>query len=226
VEGIKKLLDDPWFTSTFKGINLTFWGGEPTINPQGMWPFVAAFAGRSNVHWHIYTNGTRPDVLEELVTRLEVQRALKRLSVQISYDGKPVHDKHRLMRTGEPTSEQVQMGVAMLKNPSKCLALLGKNVNLEDISEILTHSNKNEREQKVLDDLKEYVGKPCTICADLCPYPAKDKAIAMVSDNKGNFYPEIRSECVGCGVCEELCPVKDEAAIVIIPRVKYEEIYS
>ncbi len=124
------------------------------------------------------------------------------------------------------TAEQVQMGVAMLKNPSKCLALLGKNVNLEDISEILTHSNKNEREQKVLDDVKEYVGKPCTICADLCPYPQKEKAIAMVSDGKGNFYPEVRSECVGCGVCEELCPVKDEAAIVIIPRVKYEEIYS
>lgn len=114
VEGIKKLLDDPWFTSTFKGINLTFWGGEPTINPQGMWPFVAAFAGRSNVHWHIYTNGTRPDVLEELVTRLEVQRALKRLSVQISYDGKPVHDKHRLMRTGEPTSEQALTTARML----------------------------------------------------------------------------------------------------------------
>ena len=44
----------------------------------------------------------------------------------------------------------------------------------------------DEREQKVVDDLQNYVGKPCTICADLCPYPEKDKAIAMVSDNKGN----------------------------------------
>ena len=47
----------------------------------------------------------------------------------------------------------------------------------------------------------------------------------MVSDNKGNFYPEVRSQCVGCGVCEELCPASGEAAIVIIPRVDYKEIY-
>ena len=39
-------------------------------------------------------------------------------------------------------------------------------------------------------------------------------------------YTIVFDECIGCGVCEELCPVKDEAAIVIIPRVKYEEIYS
>ena len=52
----------------------------------------------------------------------------------------------------------------------------------------------------------------------------KDKAIAMVSDNKGKFYPEVRSQCVGCGVCEELCPASgSEAAIVIIPRVDYKE---
>ena len=69
----------------------------------------------------------------------------------------------------------------------------------------LKHSNKNEREQKVVDDLQNYVGKPYNYYfADLCPYPEKDKAIAMVSDNKGNFYPEVRSQCVGCGVCEEL----------------------
>ncbi|MBP6289103.1 MAG: 4Fe-4S dicluster domain-containing protein [Aliarcobacter sp.] len=123
------------------------------------------------------------------------------------------------------TAQQVKMGVAMLKNPSKCLALKGQNVKQEDIAEILKHSNKNEREQKVVDDLQNYVGKPCTICADLCPYPEKDKAIAMVSDNKGNFYPEVRSQCVGCGVCEELCPASGEAAIVIIPRVDYKEIY-
>lgn len=123
-------------------------------------------------------------------------------------------------------AHQVEMGIAVLKNPSKCLALMGKNVEYDDIKDILKHSNKNEREQKVLDDLESYVGKPCTICADLCPYPTKENAIAMVQDGTGKWYPEVRNECVGCGVCEELCPAKDEAAIVIIPRVKYKEIYS
>ncbi|MCR1815622.1 4Fe-4S dicluster domain-containing protein [Aliarcobacter butzleri] len=123
-------------------------------------------------------------------------------------------------------AEQVKMGVAILKNPNKCLSLLNKKIQQNDISKILTHSNKNDREQIVLDDIQKYVGKSCTICADMCPYPNKEKAIGMVLDKNGNYYPEIRNECVGCGVCEELCPVQEEAAIVILPRVNYEEIYS
>ncbi|MEW6551277.1 MAG: 4Fe-4S dicluster domain-containing protein [Campylobacterota bacterium] len=123
-------------------------------------------------------------------------------------------------------ASQVQMGMAILKRPDRCLAMLGQNVKEEDLSEILTHSNLNEREAKVLEDLKGYIGKPCTICADLCPYPTKEKAIGMVQDTKGNRHPEVRSECVGCGVCEELCPTKGEAAIVIIPRAKYSEVYG
>jgi ferredoxin-type protein NapG len=123
-------------------------------------------------------------------------------------------------------ANQVEMGVALLKNPNKCLALLNQNVRQEDIAEILTHSNKNEREAKVLEDLQSYVGKPCTICADLCPYPQKEKAIAMVQSKNGQWYPEVRNECVGCGVCEELCPVQNQAAIVIIPRKKYSEVHQ
>jgi ferredoxin-type protein NapG len=123
-------------------------------------------------------------------------------------------------------ASQVEMGMAVLKNPTKCLALLNQQVKQEDIAQILTHSNKNEREEKVLNDVQSYVGKPCTICADLCPYPQKENAIAMVQNQHGQWYPEVRSECVGCGVCEELCPVQGEAAIVIIPRAKYSEVYQ
>lgn len=123
-------------------------------------------------------------------------------------------------------AEQVEMGMAFLKRPDRCLALKGQKVKQEDIAKILTHSNKNEREAKVLEDVASYVGEECTICADLCPYPTKENAIAMVQDEKGRWYPEVRSECVGCGVCEELCPAKEEAAIVIIPRATYKEVHE
>lgn len=123
-------------------------------------------------------------------------------------------------------ANQVEMGMAFLKRPDKCLALRGEKVTQEDIAKILTHSNENEREAKVLEDLQTFVEKECTICADLCPYPQKEKAIGMVQDEKGRWYPEVRAQCVGCGVCEELCPAKDEAAIVIIPRATYEEVHG
>jgi ferredoxin-type protein NapG len=110
-------------------------------------------------------------------------------------------------------ASQVEMGMAILKNPNKCLALLNQEVTQKDIEQILK-------------DVQSYVGKPCTICADLCPYPQKENAIAMVQNQHGQWYPEVRSECVGCGVCEELCPVQGEAAIVIIPRAKYSEVYQ
>ncbi len=123
-------------------------------------------------------------------------------------------------------AHQVQMGMAFLKRPDKCLATLGQNVREEDIERILTHPNTNEREAKVLEDVQNYVDKPCTICADLCPYPQKEKAIGMVQDERGRWYPQVRSECVGCGVCEELCPVSGESAIVIIPRADYQEVHG
>lgn len=123
-------------------------------------------------------------------------------------------------------AEEVEMGMAILKNPNKCFALLNKKIQKTDISRILSHSNKNEREAKVLEKLKTYVGKVCTICADMCPYPEKEKAIQMKQNNEGKWFPKVMNECVGCGVCEELCPTSEESAIVIVPRATYEEIYG
>ena len=120
---------------------------------------------------------------------------------------------------------EVNMGVAYIKNIDICLSYLGKNVEKIDIEKILKHSNKNDREDKVIEDMKSYIGKPCTICADLCPYPEKENAIVMTESNDGKMIPEIKNECVGCGVCVELCPAIGEGVITIIPRKTFNEVY-
>lgn len=46
----------------------------------------------------------------------------------------------------------------------------------------------------------------CYGCINICP----KKAISMKIDNEGFFYPIVNKEvCVECGLCEKICPVKN-----------------
>lgn len=74
---------------------------------------------------------------------------------------------------------------------------------------------------------------PCIVCEEHCP--THDKAIkfkkASVTDNKGNsvtlrlpyVVPEL---CIGCGICENKCPVAGEAAILVIKADSNEDAMS
>ncbi len=123
-------------------------------------------------------------------------------------------------------ASDVHMGVAFLKRPDRCLALSNTTVTKEALAPILAQPSHNEREEEVLSKIASYEGKACTLCADMCPFPEQDKAIAMVQDEQGRWHPEIRSACVGCGVCEEVCPAQGEAAIVVLPRETYAKVYA
>ncbi|MDB9823178.1 4Fe-4S dicluster domain-containing protein [Deltaproteobacteria bacterium] len=62
--------------------------------------------------------------------------------------------------------------------------------------------------------------RACVVCEEHCPLP--DKAIWLeettVMDSKGNQVivkqPHVNAElCIGCGICQNKCPVSDQAAI-------------
>lgn len=57
-------------------------------------------------------------------------------------------------------------------------------------------------------DYQQENGVMCWTCYERCPL----KASAIVLKN--GYMPEVTDKCVGCGVCEYVCPVK---AISIIP---------
>ncbi len=136
----------------------------------------------------------------------------------------------------------IHMGVAILSNVEGCIALHNKPVPDEAIDRIYEHTkvlSKEERESKkvvikesdsekvklqkeVLLKLEKFRGKPCTICADMCPYPNANLAIGMIKKDNGAI-PEIREACVGCGVCVELCPTQ---VLDVIPRASYAEVYK
>ncbi len=63
-------------------------------------------------------------------------------------------------------------------------------------------------------------GIPCLVCQEHCP--TADKAIrlrpAVVIDQNGNSVTlqqpyVVDSLCIGCGICENKCPLPDEAAV-------------
>ena len=137
----------------------------------------------------------------------------------------------------------VHMGIAVVKDMNSCLALKNKNVPDSAIDRIYEHTkilSKEELENKkveirgdetekeklqkdVLVKLEKFRNKPCTICADLCPFiPDPSLAIGMVKHD-GGLLPEIREACVGCGVCVELCPTN---VLEIIPAKSYADVYK
>ena len=52
--------------------------------------------------------------------------------------------------------------------------------------------------------------KVCTLCYDACPYP--EQAITLEE-----FHPIILDACVGCGQCEQKCPVKPVGVKTLSP---------
>ncbi len=125
--------------------------------------------------------------------------------------------------------EDIHMGVAVLEFPDTCLAMSntpvpeGYDQKMKDFTASVV--NVTPLEEKLLEKFSGYEGEQCTLCADMCPLSNPLSAIAMVPDENGGHKPEIYDGCIGCGVCQEVCPTKTPS-IVVKPRVTYEEYYA
>jgi len=112
--------------------------------------------------------------------------------------------------------EEVRMGLARVANPSTCLAVKGQGFKGQargaDCSQLLGNKEIDRwKPIRVCDH--PYDRKPlCDLCEHECPI---DNAISLEPIGKtGNKMPVIHEACVGCGVCEMICPV--EPAVIVI----------
>jgi len=126
-------------------------------------------------------------------------------------------------------ASDIKMGIAVLEFPNTCIAMsntpIPKGYNEKMHNFIDDQVNVTEFEKKALEKFDTFEGEQCTLCADMCPIPNPLSAISMVRDKNGGRRPEIYDGCIGCGVCEEVCPTL-KPSIVVKPRVSFEEYYK
>lgn len=100
---INEFLETPFFNDNYDLLNISFWGGEPTLNPELIINIIQEFQERDNVNFHIYTNGYDRRRMDMIVDAVDISK----LHVQISYDGKAINDIFRLSAGGKSTVDQV-----------------------------------------------------------------------------------------------------------------------
>ena len=142
-------------------------------------------------------------------------------------------------------SHETRMGFARLSRPKKCLAAQGKGfkglARGPDFKGTLRYDDIDRWNPLPVAE-HEYDVELCDLCIRQCPIeirrsqcdagkpPSGDvnqcppkKAIEMISidnaDGSVTMRPEVLEGCVGCGVCEMICPV-EPAAIVIDARAE------
>lgn len=108
---LKQLIYSDWMNEIADRVSITFWGGEPSLNSDFIYNIVNEFADDEQVHFYIYTNGSRiKDLLPSIL------RVGSRFRVQVSYDGNPIHDIRRRTIDDKPTSGIVLNGLDILQS--------------------------------------------------------------------------------------------------------------
>lgn len=116
---IHELLADEWFNSKYESLNLSFWGGEPTLNQKLIVDIIQEFQDKNNVSFHIYTNAYDRKRLNDIINHVD----LSKLHIQVSYDGKDINDIFRVTATGKATSTQVIDNLEYLAEKGVSLSL-------------------------------------------------------------------------------------------------------
>lgn len=120
--------------------------------------------------------------------------------------------------------EQVRMGLAVLSRPDACLAMQGKGFSGPARGadfDGLHRYVEVDRWNPIRIAEHPYDLEICDLCVRECPIKDAIELVPMTDDpGDQRRRPEVKQACVGCGMCEMICPV-DPAAIVVEPGLKW-----
>lgn len=128
-------------------------------------------------------------------------------------------------KDAEPTLNLAErIGVAHLARPQACLAVQGKGFNGQtrgaDFKGRLRYMDV-DRWKPVAVREHPYDRDLCNLCVTECPIgDAIRMAETVAADGRKEYRPQVLEQCVGCGVCEMVCPA-EPAAIVVEQRAPW-----
>jgi len=117
--------------------------------------------------------------------------------------------------------EEVRMGLARVANPEACLAAKGQGFKGQARGPNFTGLLRYEevdRWNPILVRDHPYDLELCDLCWRECPLKDKNAISFEPIGKTGKKMPVIHEACVGCGVCEMICPV--EPAVIVIDARK------
>ena len=119
----------------------------------------------------------------------------------------------------EPTLNlKERAGVARLTRPEACLATQGKGFKGQtrgaDFKGHMRYMDV-DRWKPILVSQHPYDVKECNLCVSECPIGAAISMETLTSaDGKTRRQPVIHEPCVGCGVCEMVCPTEQPCIVI------------
>ena len=118
IKKVREIFNSKWVNKNFVYKNITFWGGEPTLNENFILKILNEFYNDDDISFYLYTNGSNVDFLLPFLQKsINKKVGLKdKFSIQFSYDGNPVHDLRRKTITGQNTSNIIKENMNKLFN--------------------------------------------------------------------------------------------------------------
>ena len=100
---IKELLESGWWNKRFDSLNISFWGGEPTLNHELIVDIMQTFQEDDRIDFHIYTNALDRGRMDKVLDNVDT----KKLRVQVSWDGDVINRKYSVQGVGTDTTQRV-----------------------------------------------------------------------------------------------------------------------
>lgn len=117
--------------------------------------------------------------------------------------------------------EEVRMGLARLDKPEACLARKGAGFKGAAREQGIHRYAEVDRWKPIPIADHPYDLELCDLCVRECPIEGAIKLSPMSDDpNDTRRTPEVTQACVGCGMCEMICPT-DPVAIVVDARKEW-----